>query len=656
MNESILLDTKPLVGKLQDFQPLTIRLVNKTPLEPVWDYMVRNYHYLSYQTMIGPRVKYLALYGETPIAALSFNRAALRIGVRDRYLGWNQEQKHRLLVHVVNNSRFLILPWVRIKNLASYLLARTLKMLRSDWPALFKAEPYLAETFVDRDKYRGTCYQAANWLYLGETRGFAKAGKVFVYHGRRKGVFVYPLNRRFRHIIAEDPCRHPNPKKARGRVRNMMLQQPDWNPEILSEIGLGESEVMRLGDMLDEYLAYFQDCYQRSGQRKHGETYAKGLLSDLDRKSIEPIALRYQDENAVRPMQFFAKVSPWNDREMLLLYQKRLGALANDPGGMLSVDGSDFPKKGKHSAGVHRQYCGILGKMENCQSGVFLGYSGSKGYGLVDRRLYLPQAWFEEDHQELWEECGIPPDVTFKTKPQLAAEMINQALASGFFQARWVGCDSAFGSDQEFRDALPETVWFFADVKADRLVWRERPEWKMPEYKGRGRPRQKPVPSILPVPVSSVADDVTLPWQKVFLAEGAKGPIMARVKCCRIVEHRDGREGQELWLYIRRYEDGRTKYSLSNAPADIPREELHRAASLRWPIEQCFEECKSYLGMGHYETRSWLAWYRHMLFVFIAHLFTIEVRLRFKKTPGAYYAASLAVDRRGVHSRSGCCP
>jgi len=633
MNGNISLDTRPLAGKLKDFLPLAIHIVNKTPLEPVWDHMVRSHHYLGYQKMFGPRLKYLVLYRDTPIAALSFNRAALRVGVRDRYLGWNQEQKLRLLVHVVNNNRFLILPWVRVRNLASYLLARTLKMLRSDWRALYKTEPFLVETFVDLDKYRGACYQAANWLYLGETRGFAKAGKVFVYHGKRKGVFVYPLNRRFQRIIADDPCRQPNPDTARGRVRNMMLNVPDWSPEILTEIGLGERETLQLGEMLDEYLGYYQDCYGRSDQREHGEIFVKGLLSDLDRKSIEPIVLRYQDGKDVRQMQFFFKNSPWDGARMMHLYQQRLGALASEPDGMISVDGSDFPKKGQHSVGVYRQYCGALGKTENCQSGVFAAYAGSKGYGLVDRRLYLPQAWFDGDHREFWEECAIPADVTFKTKPRLALDMINQALASGIFQARWAGCDTTFGSDQEFLDGLPKTAWFFADVKSDRLVWLERPEWGMPAYKGHGRPPKKMVPSAAPVPVSTIAEDDGIPWRTVVLAEGAKGPIVARVKCLRILECREGREGEELWLYIRRYEDGRTKYSWSNAPAGIAPEKLDHAATLRWPIEQCFEECKSYLGMGHYESRSWAAWHRHMMFVFIAHLFTTEVRMRFKKTP-----------------------
>ncbi|MCL5676407.1 MAG: IS701 family transposase [Firmicutes bacterium] len=528
-------------------------------------------------------------------------------------------------------NRFLILPWVRVKNLASHLLACALKRLVRDWPALYGTEPWLVETFVDRDKYRGTCYLAANWCYLGETRGFAKVGKAFVYHGHRKGVFVYLINPAWPKLIIQDPCRHPNPKTVTKRVPNMMLHQPDWNPELLAEIGLDAHRAGQLGTLLDEYLAFFEDCYHRDEQQKHGETFVKGLLSDLDRKSIEPIALRYEGEKAVRPMQFFFQRSPWDEPKMLRLYQQRLSSLVNDPDGMITVDGSDFPKKGAHSVGVNRQYCGVLGKTDNCQAGVFIGYSGSKGYGLVDRRLYLPKVWFDEGHQARRERCGVPGEVTFATKQQLAAEMVTRALASGDFQARWVGCDAGFGSDREFRAAVPPQCHFFADLHANQLLWRTPPQWVMPEYRGRGKRPQKPLPSPAPVAVATVAEDEALPWQTIVLAEGAKGPIIAKVKCCRIVECRDGQPGDELWLYVRQYENGRIKYALSNAPADIPREELHRAATLRWPIEQCFEECKSYLGMGHCEARSWNAWHRHMLFVFIAHLFLTEVRMRFKK-------------------------
>jgi len=417
-----------------------------------------------------------------------------------------------------------------------------------------------------------------------------------------------------------------------GGVPTMMLHEPDWSPQMLAEIGVNAETVQQLDAFLEEYLAYYRGCYQRSEQRRHVETYIKGLLSDLDCKSIEPIALRYHEEKAVRPMQLFMKNSPWRGQEqMRCMYQQRVSSVANDPNGMLTVDGSDYPKKGSHSVGVARQHCGILGKTENCQAGVFIGYSGSQGYGLLDCRLYLPQKWFTEEYRDTRIRCGVPDNVVFATKNQLATEMINLVLASGHFQARWIGCDSAFSSDQKFRDSLPPGYWLFGDIHATQLVWRTRPEWATPEYAGWGRRPKKPVPSPAPVSVETIANDDSLSWQTVRLAEGAKGPIMAKVKICRVVEYRDGQPGDEVWLYVRKYENGRIKYSISNAPADIPIEELHRAAILRWPIEQSFEECKSFLGMDHYEARSWNAWHRHMLFVFIAHLFTLEVRVRFKR-------------------------
>ena len=136
--------------------------------------------------------------------------------------------------------------------------------------------------------------------------------------------------------------------------------------------------------------------------------------------------------------------------------------------------------------------------------------------------------------------------------------------------------------------------------------------------------------------------DDSVPWERVFLGEGSQGPIIAEVKVLRVFECRDGLPKDEVWLYIRRFADGKLKFSLSNAPANIKRVELHRAATLRWPIEQCFEECKSFLGMGHCEARSWNAWRLHILFILIAHLFILGVRQHFKKTGESVLTLPLA--------------
>jgi SRSO17 transposase len=622
--EPVVIDTHPLAGGLKEFQPITIYLVGHTELEPVWDHMVRTYHYLGYHQMIGPRIKYLACYGDVPIAALSYNRAALRVGARDSYLGWDEEQRLKLLPHVVNNNRFLILPWVHIRYLASHLLSRTLKLLLKDWPALFGAEPYLVETFVDTDKYRGTCYKAANWRYLGETRGFSKVGKAFVYHGHKKAVYAYLLNKHFSDLIAECPRRYRAPK-VRERVVYMQLAKPDWNPTLLDDVGLGADQMSELGQMLNDFLDPFRDCYVRSDQREDGEVFVKGLLSDLDRKSIEPIALRY--EKNPRAMQVFMHDACFDDARMVKIYKNELSSRVNEPDGMLSVDSTELVKKGKHSVGVARQHCGRLGKTENCQSGVFIGYASEKGYGLVSYELFMPEKWFTDEYKPLREKCHVPEHVTFKTKPEMAAEMLKEAIESGLCQAKWIGCDSLFGTSKTFLDSLPKECYYFADIHSPTLVWREMPDVAVPE----GKRTTKLKASFPPTSVSQIATDDSIPWERVILAEGSQGPTIADVKVLRVIECRDKLPGKEVWLYIRRFMNGELKFSLSNAPADIQKAELHRAATLRWPIEQCFEECKSFLGLGHCEARSWNAWHLYILFILIAHLFILEVRQRFKK-------------------------
>ena len=649
-----------LVGQLKDFRPLTFVLANGKPEEQQWDEMVRKWHYLGYNTMIGPRIKYLVTAGDTPIAAISFNRASLHVEARDRWLGWNEDGRRTLLQHVVSNNRFLILPGVRIKNLASHILSQSLRLLKKDWLRLYGVEPYAVETFVDFSRNQGTCYKAANWQYLGETRGFGKIGTAFVYHGKRKGVFAYLLNRKLIQAISRYP-RQPNPQLEKVRLWDMMLSIPDWSPDLFAKAGLDEKAVAALGPLLGEYMDYYSSCFSRTAQQRNAETYIKGLLSDLDRKSVEPIALKYGDEKAVRPMQQFQKDAPWDDDQVRRLYQARALDAFEDPEGMLTLDGSDFAKKGKHSAGVARQYCGRMGKVENCQAGVFIGYAGKGGYGLLDARLYLPQSWFSEPYGIRWKKCDIPEETVFRTKPQLAQDMIAEIQKHRPLKFKWVGCDAAFGYDAAFRAGLPKSVYFFADLHSNQLVFLTRPQWSIPERKSsRGRAPSKHVPDVAPIPVSAIAADDSVPWKEIIIAEGSKGPVRAQTKCCRIIECQDGSDGDELWLYIRKYENDEIRYAISNAPADTELCELHRAAILRWPIEQCFQECKSYLGMGDYETRSYVAWRRHMLLVMVAYFFVLEVRFLFQKKRYRRVrthfddAASLAAHRcriLGGHSR-----
>jgi SRSO17 transposase len=202
----------------------------------------------------------------------------------------------------------------------------------------------------------------------------------------------------------------------------------------------------------------------------------------------------------------------------------------------------------------------------------------------------------------------------------------------GLFHPRWIGCDCTFGSSWAFLDEVGKDYWYFANVKSDTLVWTDQPTMRVPRYRGTGKRPTKPrVISRGPRTVSQIAGDPGVSWQWRQLAEGAKGPIMAEVARLRVIPSREGLPGKECWLIIRKYPDGELRYALSNAPKSISFRKLTRAATLRWPIEQCFQEGKEQLGMDHYEHRSWPGWHRHMLFVFLAQLFLLRLRDRFKK-------------------------
>ena len=311
---------------------------------------------------------------------------------------------------------------------------------------------------------------------------------------------------------------------------------------------------------------------------------------------------------------------------------------------MISVDASEFIKKGKESIGVARQYCGAIGKVENCQSGVFVGYASGKGYGLLTGRLYMPEIWFSPQYAQRRKDNWVPEDVTFQTKLQIALELIRQVVQTGLFPGRWIGCDATFGSDHDFLESLPKEYYYFADVRSNTPVFLQKPKTHLPSYCGRGRrPKRRKLSSrhTQPKPVSDLARLAQYRWKSVVLGEGAKGPIVAQVKCLRVYLSRNGLpQDSSVWLFIRRNPDGKTKFSFSNAPTDMPFSEICKASLLRWPIEQCFEEGKSELGMDQYEHRSWPAWHRHMIYVSLGLHFLLQLRMKFKKNSSPHLATS----------------
>jgi SRSO17 transposase len=404
---------------------------------------------------------------------------------------------------------------------------------------------------------------------------------------------------------------------------------------------LTASDLEDLVEELREYHAIYAPLFQRREQREWAATYLHGLLLDLPRKSIEPLVLAMEgaQPRAVRAMQQFISEGNWADRALLHRHWQEVDRNLGEGDGVLILDGSDFPKQGVESVGVKRQYGGELGKQANCQAGVFLGYASRHGYTLLDRRLYLPQEWVADAaYAERRRRCGVPPEIVFKTTPQLGWEMIEAVHQASSLRCRWVTCDDAFGRDPDLLDRVAGLgVWYFAEVPHDTRVWPQRPATELPPWSGQGRPPtrvrlQAGEPE--PIPVAQLA--ATVParrWQRRPIKEGSKGSIGARFARVRVVAVREGLPGPEVWLVLRRNGwTGELKTYLSNAPATTPLATLVRLSGMRWPIETSFEDGKQYLGMGAYEVRGWRGWHHHMTLVILAHFFLVRMRLRLKKS------------------------
>ena len=489
----------------------------------------------------------------------------------------------------------------------------------------------MVETFVDSERFLGTCYVADNWIRLGVTKGFGRQGNGFVFHGRVKDIYVKVLSKRFARDF------HPDVDRLRGEWRELIAMIKDVPMEVddkmFEALGVPWIDPMEINEELASYLAPFTSVLPREEAILHFAGMIKGRLADIKRKSIWDICSSIEGAEEYRNMANFMTRSPWDDDAMLLVYQEKLGETLSDPMGMITGDGSDFHKKGNMSAGVARQYCGERGKIDNCQAGVFIGYAGSHGFGLIDYELFVPEKWFGDDYEERRAKCRFPDRLVFMTKNEILSRMINKAWSSGLFKGRYVGVDAAFGHDHVFLDSLPLDLVYFADVHSDDQVFLGRPEMVLPTYCGKGRRPVKPIPSFPAQSVKDIVADESVPWNDVVPGNGSKGPMISRDKLFRVVEIRDGEPGKEVWLYARELEDKSIRYALCNESKEATLADLRIPATTRWSIEQCFKECKQYLGMGQYEVRTWHGWRRHMPLTLISHLFVVKLRNNFIVTP-----------------------
>lgn len=412
--------------------------------------------------------------------------------------------------------------------------------------------------------------------------------------------------------------------------------------ETAPRMELSVHDIEHLVEELHAYHAIYSPLLQRREQREAAHTYLQGLLAPLPRKSIEPMVLAVDGvtPTAVRAMQSFISEGMWKDERLVHQHWKEVERDLGADDGVLMVDGSDFPKQGIHSVGVKRQYCGELGTRANCQAGVFVGYATSQGYTMLDRRLYMPAEWLADDaYAERRRQCGLPPDLTVKTKPELAQEMIAAVVKSQALRCRWVVADEAFGGNPAFLDGVARLgLWYFTEVAHTTRVWEKRPATYMPPWRGRGRrPQRERLVEGAPDAQTVLGMAAALPaeaWTRQTIKEGSQGPMVAECAARQVVAVRDALPGPDGWLVLRRHvETKELKTYLCHAPVDTPMETHVRMSGMRWPIETCFEDGKQLLGMGDYAVRSWTGWHHHMTLVILAHFFVVRMSLRFKKKP-----------------------
>lgn len=372
-------------------------------------------------------------------------------------------------------------------------------------------------------------------------------------------------------------------------------------------MGLGAAGVRR-GDVrgwaegLDELAARIGPHFSRREARERALEYIGALLSPAERKNSWQLAEMAGDDNPYG-LQHLLGRAEWDQdsvRDELRAYViKELG----DPEGVLVLDETSFPKKGTKSVGVARQYCGALGKRENCQVGVLLSYAGPKGYAFVDRELYLPKEWTRD--VERLREAGAPEGMEFRTKPEIGRRMLQRALDAGVL-ARWVLADEVYGADYKLRSLLEERHHrYVLAVASNQYAWAGFYQMRVDELI-RGLPEDS--------------------WVRLSCGEGSKGPRCydwAKTKLnCPV-------EGWERWVLARRSiaDPEELAYYLVFVPAGTSLDGVVRAAGRRWTIEEAIEQAKGEVGLDQYEVRSWRGWYRHITLSMLAHAYLAVTRV-----------------------------
>jgi len=424
--------------------------------------------------------------------------------------------------------------------------------------------------------------------------------------------------------------------------------------------------ILRIKPELTRFLHQFDDCFGRVSTRRYLDLYVEGQLSDLERKSIEPMA----DASGEPPrnLQQFLSLFRWDEQRLRDRLQQYVGRHHGDPDSVGVIDETSFVKKGDKTACVQRQHCGAVGKIENCVVSVHLAYATANFHTLLDGELFLPEDTWDANRQRC-HEAGIPDELGYRPKWQIALEQYQRAVANGL-RFGWLTFDEHYGRNGEFRRALDGLGQnYVAEVPVDLTAWTQRPEVLYKAHARDNKPGRKkhyPRLKVKNNPRVEVRNILSYsrpmqqqPWINYRVKDATKGPMVWQAKHLLVYladEHGLPSRPHHLLVARNALNPQEIKYFISNAPEATPVETLLRVAFTRWTIERAFEDSKTELGMDHFEVRKFISIQRHLILSCVSHTFLSEFCLRHRGektgpdvvpgTDGNRVACSLVGQRR----------
>jgi SRSO17 transposase len=388
---------------------------------------------------------------------------------------------------------------------------------------------------------------------------------------------------------------------------------------LLADAVVTPEQVQGCQDRLTAFLQRYLPHFYRAEQRANAALVIRGLLSGLERKTCEPIAVEAGVHR--KPIQFFVGAGKWDDEAVMAELRCDVRETLGDQQAILVLDPSAFPKSGTESCGVARQWCGRLGKQDNCQLGVFLIYAAPGGYAPLDRRLYLPEDWALDPDRRA--QTHVPPDVTFQESWRIAIDLLERCRTD--LPHAWVTGDDELGRPAEFRAWLRRHgERYILDVPCNTSVRDLECRRPRRRHAGRGRKRETPFGRA----DAWAARQPAGRWTRLTVRDGERGPLRVDAMAVRVRTKHQRRVGPEERLVVMRTVEARPQvhYALSDAGPEVPLAELVGVRFTRHRIEEALEAGKGEAGLAHYEVRSWVGWHHHMTLSLLALWFLIRER------------------------------